>query len=471
MKNQEIAELFERIADALEIKGETGFKVVAYRKASRVLQDMTEDVAKVAEEGRLETIPGIGERAAKKIERVRPDRPDGEVRRGHVRRPGDAPRPPRDPGPRRQDRPPDARRARDRGPRRAQAEPSPTARWPGSPGWARRRSRTSARASRRASRSPSASPSASAAAGRRGRRLPVRRALRRPGLRGRVPAEDEGDGRRHRRPGLGQGRRGDRPPLRRHPGTVRVLAEGDTKGSIVVRAGETERQVDLRVVDAAEFGAALLYFTGSKAHNIKLRGLAKDRGLKISEYGVFRGAKRLASRDEEDCYRVLGMPWIPPEMREDRGEIELALEGRLPRLVEAADIKGDLHVHTRASDGHLSLGEVAALAREMGYAYIAICDHSQVGQVRPRPGRRPAGRGDGGDRGLQPDAVGLPRPEGQRGRHPVRRRARFPRRAPGPPRFRRRRRPLGFQEGRHRGACSRPSRTLTSGRSPIRRAG
>jgi DNA polymerase (family 10) len=164
----------------------------------------------------------------------------------------------------------------------------------------------------------------------------------------------------------------------RNPKAVRVLAEGETKGSIVVRAEDTERQVDLRIVELAEYGAALLYFTGSKAHNIKLRGLAKDRGLKISEYGVFRGSKRLAAREEEDCYRVLGMPWIPPEMREDRGEIELSLEGRLPRLLEASDIKGDLHVHTRASDGNLSLREVVDLARKIGYSYVAVCDHSQA---------------------------------------------------------------------------------------------
>ncbi|MEN6311782.1 MAG: PHP domain-containing protein, partial [Acidobacteriota bacterium] len=162
------------------------------------------------------------------------------------------------------------------------------------------------------------------------------------------------------------------------PGTVRVLAGGETKGSIVVRTEGTERQVDLRIVSRPEYGAALLYFTGSKAHNIKLRGLAKERGLKISEYGVFRGAKRLAGSEEEDCYKVLHMPWIPPEMREDHGEVELAMTGRLPRLLDPSDIRGDLHVHTRASDGNMPLAEVVEHCRKLGYAYVAICDHSRA---------------------------------------------------------------------------------------------
>ncbi len=378
MKNQEIAELFERIADALEIKGETGFKVVAYRKASRVLQDMTEDVAKVAAEGRLESIPGIGEGLAKKI--------DEYVRTGRMAKYAEA-----------MSGVPETllglleiqglggktvHLMHDQlgiedldGLKRAVADGSLA----GLAGMGakkveniRKGIETRERVAERISIRDAAVLADEVVAYLSGA----------PGV-GRVSAA--GSLRRMKETVgdidvLASGKDGAAIVRHfvRHPGTVRVLAEGDTKGSIVVRAGETERQVDLRVVDAAEFGAALLYFTGSKAHNIKLRGLAKDRGLKISEYGVFRGAKRLASRDEEDCYRALGMPWMPPEMREDRGEIELALEGRLPRLVEAADIKGDLHVHTRASDGHLSLGEVAALAREMGYAYIAICDHSQA---------------------------------------------------------------------------------------------
>jgi DNA polymerase (family 10) len=137
-------------------------------------------------------------------------------------------------------------------------------------------------------------------------------------------------------------------------------------------------QVDLRIVAEAEYGAALQYFTGSKAHNIKLRGLAKDKGLKISEYGVFRGQKRIAGRDEAEVYAALGLPLFPPEMREDRGEIELAREKRkLPALVELPDIKGDLHVHSNWSDGHVSLQGLAELGRSLKYFYLAVCDHSQ----------------------------------------------------------------------------------------------
>jgi DNA polymerase (family 10) len=163
----------------------------------------------------------------------------------------------------------------------------------------------------------------------------------------------------------------------RIPGRKRILAQGDTKGSVLVAVESSERQVDLRIVGSAEYGAALQYFTGSKEHSVKLRGLAKAAGLKISEYGVFRGAKKIAGRDEAGVYGALGLPWIPPELREDRGEIECARDGRLPRLVEAADLRGDLHCHTRASDGHMTLEDLAEQARARGYAYIAVCDHSR----------------------------------------------------------------------------------------------
>jgi DNA polymerase (family 10) len=135
--------------------------------------------------------------------------------------------------------------------------------------------------------------------------------------------------------------------------------------------------VDLRIVDESEFGAALQYFTGSKAHNIKLRGMAKAKGLKISEYGVFRGKKKIAGYDEEEVYDALGLRWIPPELREDRGEIELALKGKIPPVVDYAEIKGDLHVHSKWSDGNLSIGDLVKIGKQMGYEYLAVCDHSQ----------------------------------------------------------------------------------------------
>jgi DNA polymerase (family 10) len=158
-----------------------------------------------------------------------------------------------------------------------------------------------------------------------------------------------------------------------------VLAKGDTKASVIVKTNNL--QVDLRVVEPSSFGAALQYFTGSKAHNIKLRGLAKDKGLKISEYGVFKGEKKIAGKTEEEVYKSLGLIWIPPELREDRGEIEAALENKLPILVEEKDIKGDLHVHSKYSDGVETIEEIAISAKNLGYEYIGICDHSKTSKI------------------------------------------------------------------------------------------
>jgi len=153
-----------------------------------------------------------------------------------------------------------------------------------------------------------------------------------------------------------------------------TLASGSTRASIVLRCG---LQVDLRVVDPANYGAALLYFTGSKAHNIVLRRMAQERGLKLNEYGVFRGAKMVAGATEESVYAALDLPYIAPELREDRGEIEAAHAGRLPRLVERASLRGDLHSHTTASDGHDSLRAMALAARAAGLEYLAITEHSR----------------------------------------------------------------------------------------------
>jgi DNA polymerase (family 10) len=159
-----------------------------------------------------------------------------------------------------------------------------------------------------------------------------------------------------------------------YPEVDQVLARGDTKASVRLRRGP---QVDLRVVRPEEWGAALCYFTGSKQHNIELRKIAQEKGLKLSEYGVFKGERRVAGKSEEEVYRKLGLAWIPPEMREARGEIELARRGALPALVAAGDIRGDLHAHTDATDGKASLEEMIEGAKRLGYAYLAITDHSK----------------------------------------------------------------------------------------------
>ena len=170
---------------------------------------------------------------------------------------------------------------------------------------------------------------------------------------------------------------GDSPVMERFTGFAdvrQVLARGPTKSSIVLRSG---LQVDLRRVAQESFGAALQYFTGSQAHNIAIRRIGRQRGLKINEYGVFTAGGKVAGDTEESVYRALDLSWVPPELREDRGEIEAAREGRLPELVEPADIKGELHSHTKATDGRDSLEEMALGARRCGLKYLAVTDHSQ----------------------------------------------------------------------------------------------
>jgi DNA polymerase (family X) len=157
-------------------------------------------------------------------------------------------------------------------------------------------------------------------------------------------------------------------------GVASILARGDTKMSLRLTAGV---QVDLRVVPAESFGAALQYFTGSKDHNIVVRGRAKARGLKINEYGVFRGEKSIAGRTEVEVYGALGLPVFPPELREARHEFEWADAGELPKLIELKDIRGDLHMHSTWTDGTAGIEEMAAAAQERGLKYIAITDHSK----------------------------------------------------------------------------------------------
>lgn len=377
MKNKEIAGLFDRIADALEIKGESGFRVVAYRKAARILDDMTEDVEAVAAEDRLDTIPGIGKGLADHIQEYLKTggmTPHREAMKGipetlldlleiqglggktihlmheklGVRNLGDL--------------------------KRVIKDGSLAALY----GMGEKKVeniRKGIEARERVAERISIYEASLAADG-------IIAYLKKSALVGRVSAA--GSLRRMKETVgdidiLATGKKGAEiiRYFTRFPQTSRVLAEGGTKGSIVVKTETVERQVDLRIVDESEYGAALLYFTGSKAHNIKLRGLAKDRGFKISEYGIFRGEKRVAGREEEDVYKVLGMPWIPPEMREDGGEVELAMAGKLPVLVTCDDIRGDLHVHSNWSDGNVTIAELAKIARGLGFEYIALCDHSE----------------------------------------------------------------------------------------------
>jgi len=156
------------------------------------------------------------------------------------------------------------------------------------------------------------------------------------------------------------------------PVVKRVLAKGDTKAAVVTK---DNIQVDIRIIKPESFGSALQYFTGNKLHNIKLRNIAIKKGYKLSEYGLFKGKKQIAGRTEEEVYKKLGMPYIPAELRNENGEIEAALKKQLPRLIGYKDVKGDLHVHTKWSDGDNSIEEMAKQAKSLGYKYIAITDH------------------------------------------------------------------------------------------------
>ena len=158
------------------------------------------------------------------------------------------------------------------------------------------------------------------------------------------------------------------------PGIEKVWAKGPTKSSVHLKQGF---DVDLRVVKEESFGSALQYFTGSKEHNVATRRIAISKGLKLNEYGVFRGKKMIAGKTEEEVYKAIGLPYIEPEMREDSGEIQLALEGKLPKLIGYKAIKGDLHCHSDWDGGENSIEEMAKMATQMGYEYIGISDHTK----------------------------------------------------------------------------------------------
>lgn len=155
---------------------------------------------------------------------------------------------------------------------------------------------------------------------------------------------------------------------------ARILAKGRTKASVTLRQGI---DADLRVVEAGAYGAALAYFTGSKAHNIALRKIAQGRGLKLNEYGLYKGSRRIAGKSEEEIYAKLGLQYVEPEMREDKGEIQLSQRGALPRLIPYSSLKGDLQIQTDWTDGRYSISEMAKAALTRGLQYIAITDHTQ----------------------------------------------------------------------------------------------
>ena len=374
MKNKELANLFEKMADILEFKGENPFKISAYRKASRIIGDLTQDIEEITEKGDLKNIPGIGEGMAQKIveylktgkvskfEEVRKGVPEELIAIMDI--PGMGPKTL-------------SMLHKEKGiSNLSQLEKAlEDGSLLGLFGMGEKKIENIKRGIRLLKQSK----------GRMnlGLAFPVAKQIVET-LRyktGSKKIEWAGSLRRMKE------NIGDIDILATGPDKKKifqvfthlseikeVLASGETKASVIVEGGT---QVDLRVVEEDSYGAALQYFTGSKGHNIHLRGIAKAKGIKINEYGVFKGKKKIAGKDEKDVYRVLGMDWIEPELREDRGEIEASQKGRLPKLVQESEIKGDLHVHSKWSDGTSSIEEIARAAQNRGYQYVAICDHSK----------------------------------------------------------------------------------------------
>jgi len=379
MNNQQIADVFEEMADVMEILGEDRFRVNSYRKVARVLAETAQDVAGLAEKGKLESLPGVGKGAAGRIaelletgklaqhqellERIPPGLPElltiqglgpktvGKLwKQGRVESLDDL----------------KATLAR---------TPCPLEQIEGL-------------GAKKLSAVAEAIEFAAGAARRH--RLDEARAVAEP-LKQRV-ADCQGAGRvevagstRRWRETVGdidllceadkKNAAAVMEAFTSADGVTKVLAKGATKSSLLVNDAI---QVDLRVVGGESFGAALQYFTGSKDHNVALRELAIKRKWKLNEYGLFDAkGKQLAGADEEGIYGKLGLAWVCPELREDRGEVAAAGEGKLPELVTLDDIRGDLHMHTVASDGHNSIEEMIEACRARGYQYMAVTDHSK----------------------------------------------------------------------------------------------
>ena len=378
MKNAEIAAVFETMADVMEIKGENAFRVNSYRRVARVLGELVDDVAVLAESGELTNLPGVGEGTARKVRQYltegRMDAFDAAMKGFPaealelLRIPGTGPK---TVGRLMQDKGIKSLDDLDKALRSGELE--------GMPGIGAKTLDNMRKGIELIHRS-------------RGRALlgealpAARRIIEDLTARAKVDSIEAAGSLRRRKETIGdvdilvtaRGGEAEAAKIIEAFNTLDCAAEvqaaGGTKGSFRTAEG---LQVDLRVVAPESWGAALVYFTGSKAHNVKIRGLAHERGLKINEYGVFRGEKRVAGATEQDVYVALDLPWIPPEMREDRGEVEAAAEGELPELIKPGDVKGELHAHTTWSDGGLTVLQMAQAAKARGLKYIAVTDHSK----------------------------------------------------------------------------------------------
>jgi DNA polymerase (family 10) len=375
MKNQEIARIFNDIADILEIKGENPFRIRAYRRAAMNIESLTKDVAETTKD-ELMKIPGIGQDLAGKIEEfvrtgkmkayedLKKEVPEGLSMLLSV--PGLGPK--------------TAKLLYEKMKIKNLEDLERVARehkLSGLPGIKEKTEENILKGIEMLKRGMERQPL--------GKVLPVANDIAEQ-LRKKAPVDKisiAGSIRRWKDTikdidilATSRDPKAVMNAFVHLPHVKDVLMHGPTKSSIIIHEG---LQVDLRVVEEDSFGAALAYFTGSKAHNIRLREMAVKAGLKINEYGIFRESndKKLGGKEEADIYRILGLPYIPPEMREDSGEIEAAIAGKLPNLVSLDDIKGDLHVHTKRSDGSHDFDELIEAARKRGYEYIAITDHSK----------------------------------------------------------------------------------------------
>jgi DNA polymerase (family 10) len=371
-RNEELIEIFNEIADLLDLLGEDRFKPDAYRRAARSLEALGEDVRKVADRGELEEVPGVGEAIAEKIrehlasgridyfERLRARVPPGLLKIMQI--PGVGPK--------------TTRRfwveLKVEGPAEL-AEAIQKGRLAGLPGFGPRKIELLTAGLKALGALP----------GTGERRSPVLVATELADrvaaeLRARAPVEalEVAGSLRRARETIGDIdllATSSRPEevfeaFSGLPGVQEVRLRGETKETVLFDPGI---QIDLRVVAPESYGAALQYFTGSKDHNIRLRTIARDRGLKINEYGVFRGEARIAGRTEEEVYSALELPWMPPEIRENRGEIEVALAGRVPRLVELSDLAGDLHLHVE-EPAREPWKDWSAAAKALGLAQLGV---------------------------------------------------------------------------------------------------
>ncbi|MCK4328865.1 DNA polymerase/3'-5' exonuclease PolX [candidate division WOR-3 bacterium] len=377
MKNRELASMFQRIADSLEFKGDIRFKINAYKKVARVLFDMTEDIGTVCKEGRLRDIPGIGEAIAKKIdeylktgrmkkyEEVMEEVPEELLMLMEVSSIG----------------PKTLRLAYNKldvKNKRDLLRVMDNGSLAGLAGMGEKKIEKMKKAIQAYEKGHERISIGDAVTivdevlSYLKKRFPKIRFTPCGSLRRMKETVGDID--------ITAGSSRNKEIInvfKSMPSVSELIGAGDTKASVMIPIGRHSVQIDLRVVPEDSYGACIQYFTGSKPHNVHLRTLAVKKGLKLSEYGVYRDEKRIAGRTEEDVYRILDLPWIPPEIREDTGEIDAAIKGVLPKLIEYSDIKGDLHIHSNYSDGTSTILEIAKKAKELDYEYICITDHSE----------------------------------------------------------------------------------------------